>query len=72
MPSFTAAPSAGVANDDEGNDETDDALSPEFRTLLATVTREEIDKFTTRCPHVETSERMTKVSPLSFLITRRL
>ncbi|KAF8499116.1 chorismate synthase [Russula emetica] len=60
LPSSNAAPSASVANDDEGNDETDDALSPEFRTLLATLTREEVDKFTTRCPHVETSERMTK------------
>jgi chorismate synthase len=72
LPSSNAAPSASVANDDEGNDETDDALSPEFRTLLATVTREEVDKFPTRCPHVETSERMTKVGPFSFLITRRL
>ncbi|KAN0121515.1 chorismate synthase [Russula decolorans] len=60
LPSSNAAPSTSVANDDEGNDETDDALSPEFRTLLATLTREEVDKFTTRCPHVETSERMTK------------
>ena len=72
LPSSNAAPSASVANDDEGNDETDDALSPEFRTLLATLTREEVDKFATRCPHVETSERMTKVGPLSFLITRHL
>jgi chorismate synthase len=70
LPSFNAAPS--VTNNDEGNDETDDALSPEFRTLLRTVTREEIDKFATRCPHVEISERMTEVGPLSFLITRRL
>ena len=65
LPSSNAASSTSVANDDEGNDEIDDALSPEFRTLLATVTREEVDKFTTRCPHVETSERMTKVGPLS-------
>ncbi|KAH9043797.1 chorismate synthase [Lactarius pseudohatsudake] len=38
----------------------EDSLTPEFRTLLAKVTREEVDKFTTRCPHAETSERMTK------------
>ncbi|KAH9075756.1 chorismate synthase [Lactarius deliciosus] len=38
----------------------EDSLTPEFRTLLATVTREEVDKFPTRCPHAETSERMTK------------
>ena len=51
-----------VATDvDEDNDEHEDVLSPEFRTLLATVTREEVDKFPTRCPHPETSERMTKV-----------
>ena len=71
MPSSNKAPSASVANDDEDIDETDDALSSEFRTLLATVTREEVDKYPTRCPHVETSERMTKAGPLSFLITRR-
>ncbi|KAI0307524.1 chorismate synthase [Multifurca ochricompacta] len=45
---------------DEDNDEIEDALSPEFRALLVTVTREEVDKFPTRCPHLETSERMTK------------
>jgi chorismate synthase len=56
-----------AANDiDEDNDETEDALSPEFRTLLATVTRVEVDKFPTRCPHPETSDRMTKVR-ISFL-----
>jgi chorismate synthase len=42
-------------------DEAEDALSPEFRALLATVTREEVDKFPTRCPHPETSEHMTEV-----------
>jgi hypothetical protein len=57
---------SSVVNDDG---DTDDALSPEFRTLLATLTREEVDKFPTRCPHIETSERMTKVGSLSFLIT---
>jgi hypothetical protein len=45
----------------DDKDEAEDVLSPEFRTLLATVTREEVDKFPTRCPHRETSEHMTKV-----------
>ena len=54
-------PSPAATNEDDDNDEIDDALSPEFRTLLATLTREEVDKYQTRCPHVETSERMTKV-----------
>jgi len=44
----------------EDDDEAEDALSPEFRKLLATITREEVDKHTTRCPHPETSERMTQ------------
>jgi len=51
-----------AASDANGNsDEMEDALSPEFRNLLATITREEVDKFATRCPHEETSERMIKV-----------
>jgi len=57
LPSSIASPSKGV---DEDDDEIEDALSPEFRNLLATVTREEVDKFPTRCPHPETSERMIK------------
>lgn len=46
---------------DEDNDEIEDALTPEFRALLATVTREHVDKSPTRCPDAETSERMIKV-----------
>jgi len=57
LPSSIASPSK---LEDEDDDEIEDALSPEFRNLLATVTREEIDKFPTRCPHHETSERMIK------------
>jgi chorismate synthase len=71
LPSSSNAHLSSAKNGDEDNDETDDSLSPEFRTLLATVTREEVDKFTTRCPHVETSERMTKVCQ-SILITQYL
>lgn len=48
---------------DEDNDDVEDALSPEFRQLLSTITREEVDKHVTRCPHLETAERMTKVGP---------
>jgi len=64
LPSSIASPSKGV---DEDDDEIEDALSPEFRNLLATVTREEVDKFPTRCPHPETSERMTKVRFTFFI-----
>jgi chorismate synthase len=45
----------------EDKDEVPDALSTEFRQLLATVTRAEVDKHPTRCPHPETAERMKKV-----------
>jgi chorismate synthase len=63
LPSSVVLPShpAAAADADEDNDEIEDALSPEFRNLLATVTREEVDKYPTRCPHPETSERMIKV-----------
>ncbi|KAF8213767.1 chorismate synthase [Mycena galopus ATCC 62051] len=43
------------------DDESDDApepLSEEFRTLLETVSRAEVDKHATRCPHPDTAERM--------------
>jgi chorismate synthase len=52
----------------EDNDEVPDALSSDFRKLLATVTRAEVDKQPTRCPHPETAERMTKVWAISVLI----
>lgn len=45
---------------DEDDDSTEDPLSPEFIKLLSTITREEVDKFPTRCPDGPTSERMTK------------
>jgi chorismate synthase len=38
-----------------------EVLSDEFRKLLGTITREEVDKYPTRCPHAETSEKMTQV-----------
>ncbi|KAJ7226095.1 chorismate synthase [Mycena pura] len=52
-------PTTAVAVDADGDD--DDApepLSPDFRALLANVSREEVDKQLTRCPHPETAERM--------------
>ncbi|KAF5377164.1 hypothetical protein D9615_006410 [Tricholomella constricta] len=59
LPSSVAPPSL-VASGDEDDDEAQDALSEEFRHLIKTITREEVDKFSTRCPHPETSERMTQ------------
>lgn len=61
LPSNVAPPSLTPLDGDEDNDEAADALSPEFRQLLATITREEVDKHPTRCPHPGTAERMTKV-----------
>jgi chorismate synthase len=44
----------------EGQD--DEVLSKEYMELLNGVTREEVDKEITRCPHKETSKRMEEVS----------
>ncbi|KAJ7293920.1 chorismate synthase [Mycena rebaudengoi] len=44
----------------EDDDDASDALSEEFRQLLASISREEVDKHPTRCPHPETAERMKK------------
>ncbi|KAH8101523.1 chorismate synthase [Cristinia sonorae] len=57
LPSSISPPSQVPSDDD---DTVEDVLSPEFVTLLKTITREEVDKYITRCPHAETSERMTK------------
>ncbi|KAJ3824348.1 chorismate synthase [Lentinula raphanica] len=51
-------PSSSPSNEDE--DDVEDALSEEFRNLLATVTRDQVDRHATRCPHPETAERMTQ------------
>ncbi|KAJ3963373.1 hypothetical protein EV361DRAFT_967690 [Lentinula raphanica] len=50
-------PSSSLSNEDEND--VEDALSEEFRNLLATVTRHQVDRHATRCPHPETAERMT-------------
>jgi len=47
----------GNNNDD---DETPDALSDEFRLLLANVTRADVDKHLTRCPHAPTADKMAQ------------
>jgi len=60
LPDSLAPPSLTTLKGGEDEDEVEDALSPEFRKLLATITREEVDKHLTRCPHQETSERMTQ------------
>jgi len=60
LPDSVAPPSLTSLKGGEEEDEAEDALSPEFRNLLATISREEVDKYTTRCPHQETSERMTQ------------
>jgi chorismate synthase len=61
LPASLAPPSLPPANPDEEDDTAHDALTPEFVQLLATITRDEVDKHPTRCPHLETAERMTKV-----------
>lgn len=55
IPSTVQSPSG-----DEEDDEAQDALTSEFRELLTKITREEVDKHPTRCPHPETAEKMTK------------
>ncbi|EGN94104.1 hypothetical protein SERLA73DRAFT_188688 [Serpula lacrymans var. lacrymans S7.3] len=60
LPAAVAPPSLIPTEGNEDDDEAQDALSPEFRQLLATITREEVDKHPTRCPHPDTAERMTK------------
>lgn len=40
----------------------DEVLGKEYMDLVKSVTREEVDKEITRCPHRETSQRMEEVS----------
>ena len=53
----TTAPLNDASNDD---DSAEDPLSPDFLRLLSTVTRAEVDKYLTRCPHAKTSEAMAQ------------
>lgn len=57
LPSFASPPKS--LNEDE--DAVEDILSAEFVELLQNISREDVDKQPTRCPHTETAERMTKV-----------
>ncbi|PVG00702.1 putative ARO2-chorismate synthase [Serendipita vermifera] len=50
----------GQSSEDDGDDFSDEPLIPEFVNLLGTITRAEVDKYPTRCPHPATSERMIK------------
>jgi len=76
LPSSMAPPSLTPINPDEEDDSAHDALSKDFVTLLGTISREEVDKHPTRCPHPETAERMTKVGHSSLdhnlILTRTL
>lgn len=49
-----------ASSQDQDSDDDADAVSPEFLKLISTITREEIDKHPTRCPHPETADRMTQ------------
>jgi len=61
LPAYVSSPSQTPSTETEDLDDiVEDALSPEFLTLLKTISREDVDKQVTRCPHAETAERMTK------------
>jgi len=59
LPANVAPPSLTPLNND-GSDVAEDALSEDFVALLANITREQVDKHPTKCPHSETAERMTE------------
>ncbi|KAF8167882.1 chorismate synthase [Crassisporium funariophilum] len=60
LPASVAPPSLTPINPDEDDDLAEDALSKDFVRLLAGVTKAEVDKHPTRCPHPQTAERMTQ------------
>lgn len=66
LPATMAPPSLTPINPEEGDDTAHDALSKDFVTLLGSISREEVDKHPTRCPHPETAERMTKARHFSY------
>jgi chorismate synthase len=66
LPATVAPPSLVPTDGIEDSDDVPDALSSDFMRLLATVTRAEVDKHPTRCPHLGTAERMTKVWVIQF------
>lgn len=70
LPDTIAPPSLTSLKGGKEEDEVEDALSPEFRKLLATINREEVDKYPTRCPHQETSDEMTRVNSFQIHFSR--
>jgi len=60
LPSSVAPPSQAPSDLGQEDDDSEDALSPEFVHLLKTVTRTSVDETPTRCPHRPTAERMTQ------------
>ena len=61
LPTNVAPPSLMSLNHDGNDDVTEDALSKDFMALLANITRDEVDRHPTKCPHPETAEKMTEV-----------
>ncbi|KAG2023234.1 chorismate synthase [Coprinopsis cinerea AmutBmut pab1-1] len=60
LPNELSPPSLTRSDTNEDNDDAEDSVSPEFRQLLKTITREEVDRHPTRCPHPATAEKMTQ------------
>ncbi|TFK30656.1 chorismate synthase [Coprinopsis marcescibilis] len=60
LPNELSPPSLTRSDTNEDDDDADDAVSEDFRKLLKTITREEVDKHPTRCPHSATAEKMTQ------------
>ncbi|KAG9000911.1 hypothetical protein FRB94_001552 [Tulasnella sp. JGI-2019a] len=54
----SASTTASTTGEGEDDDSSEDSLSEEFLTLMKNVTRAEVDKDITRCPHVPTQARM--------------
>ncbi len=63
-------PSCTISSTSEDEDHVDDVLSPEYINILRTVTREQVDEDITRCPHIETREKMRAVGFLDKYLTR--
>lgn len=58
--------SSTISSTGEDDDHIDDSLNPEYINLLRTISREEVDKDITRCPHAETQEKMKAVGGPPF------
>jgi chorismate synthase len=71
LPANVAPPSLTPLNNDKNDDIAGDVLSKDFMALLTNITRDEVDKHPTKCPHPETAEKMTKVK-LEFYSIRRI